>query len=295
MSGKNMFDLGNKARELEKQGIKIRPARSGQAIIGGNDRNNHKRSDSVSSVSSNSSNSSLSSLSSVTSIGSNNSRRSIGSYISEKSYKSYNSRNSHNSRKSHGGSGIGSNNRDIHSHLSSQTGRSYRSNRSIKGGKSSQSILSDAEKTEKLKGYTLVPKDDWDNIPKGSTLKYQKKNGYWVKIGFLKNIYTKDKERYMLLEVGYPGKDGHRMWNAKLSDIKEIYRKDGSGDSDDKSSIISKSVVKNQENTQRSLEKMYKVLVTTVKELRQARKDLDEYMAKIDTMEQLFKSKGLLD
>lgn len=88
--------------------------------------------------------------------------------------------------------------------------------------------LTDGEIEEYLKSSILIPKDKWKDLQDNSQISYFKKDGGFVKSGFIKLIYTKEDEDYIRYgsKLGaYHGDKYYREFTVKFSNIDKLYKR----------------------------------------------------------------------
>ncbi len=88
--------------------------------------------------------------------------------------------------------------------------------------------MSEDEIKEYLKDSILIPKADWLNLPDNAQISYFKKDGGFVKSGFIKLIYNKNDEDFIRygskLNSGY-GDKYYKEFTVNLNNIDEIWKK----------------------------------------------------------------------
>jgi guanyl-specific ribonuclease Sa len=96
------------------------------------------------------------------------------------------------------------------------------------GGAQSSKALTAAEIKEWLRGCIEIPKDKWRTIPDNSHVSYVKKDGKFVKGGFIRLQYSKDGEHYIRYGsklASWPGDKYYREFTIKLSNTSKIYKR----------------------------------------------------------------------
>lgn len=78
-----------------------------------------------------------------------------------------------------------------------------------------------------LAGYTQVPQSKWEEIPRGTHIRYRKHTGELLRGGFVKNTYTSktDGARSLYLESSFNRDRYHKEWAFKFADVSEIWAK----------------------------------------------------------------------
>jgi hypothetical protein len=88
--------------------------------------------------------------------------------------------------------------------------------------------MTDEEIIEYLKDSILVPKNDWDKLSIGSQISYYKNDGNFVKLGFIKAVYTNEGNDFIKygtkLNTYYNDKY-YKEFTVNTSNIKELYKK----------------------------------------------------------------------
>jgi len=97
-----------------------------------------------------------------------------------------------------------------------------------KSKKKEKKKLSEEEIQEYLKSSILIPKDKWKEIQDHSQISYYKQDGGFVKSAFVKLIYNKGEEDYILCSSklsGYPGDKYYVEFSVKFSNIDKLYKR----------------------------------------------------------------------
>lgn len=92
---------------------------------------------------------------------------------------------------------------------------------------STKKNITDDEKKELLVGYSIVSVDMWDKIPYKSHIRYVKKDGSFVRGGFVKNHWVTGEGANMIqLENNLNRKaPQYKTWAFALDDVQHIYKK----------------------------------------------------------------------
>lgn len=79
-----------------------------------------------------------------------------------------------------------------------------------------------------LKGYTLVPRAQWQDIPVHSHVRYIKNDGKFARGGFvISHWFDKNKNPMTQLANGFnSGKKGYHTWPVAHLSVREIHKKD---------------------------------------------------------------------
>ena len=82
-------------------------------------------------------------------------------------------------------------------------------------------------KEDKLKGYRLLEKDKWYDLPTGTHIRYEK-GGQFRTGGFIQNKYIgKDHAKHFFLQTGFdPRAPGYLKWGINLDEIDKIWIKE---------------------------------------------------------------------
>ena len=95
-------------------------------------------------------------------------------------------------------------------------------------GSDKKRTLTNAEKLKLLEGYRKYEDPTtWDSIPIGRHIRILKKDGTFIRGGFVKAFYTIDGHPYMLVEnrTFDQGGQGYFMFKIKLDTVKRIFVK----------------------------------------------------------------------
>jgi len=87
-------------------------------------------------------------------------------------------------------------------------------------------VLTNTEKLKLLDGYEKY--DDpstWNSIEVGTHIRLLKKNGDFIRGGFVKAFYTKDGVNYLMLESNKYNQANNFIFKVKLDDVKRIFVK----------------------------------------------------------------------
>ena len=101
--------------------------------------------------------------------------------------------------------------------------------------------MTDAEIKEYLKESILVPDEDWEKLSVGANISYYKKDGNFVKSGFIKAIYTNEGNtfiKYGTKLTTYPNDKYYKEFTVNMSNITEIYKRI------DQSAILEYKIIK---------------------------------------------------
>jgi ElaB/YqjD/DUF883 family membrane-anchored ribosome-binding protein len=91
-----------------------------------------------------------------------------------------------------------------------------------------ESVSSSGSTTSYLKGSIKIPKQKWDLLPENSEISYVRNDGKFVKKCFVKIIYEKNGEKYMLCSNKlnkYNNDKYYSEYRLKFSSISELYKK----------------------------------------------------------------------
>lgn len=102
--------------------------------------------------------------------------------------------------------------------------------------------LTSEEIKEFLKNSINIPKDQWETIPINSFISYYKEDNNFVKGGYVKLIFTKNNNNYLIYGSKldkYQNDKYYKEFTINLNNIKEIYKKI------DQSAIIEYQIIKN--------------------------------------------------
>lgn len=129
--------------------------------------------------------------------------------------------------------------------------------------------LTDDEVKEYLKNSILVPKDQWNSLPINSYISYIKDDNKFVKGGYVKLIFDKNNNTYLIYGTKidkYTNDRYYKEFTINLSNIKEIYKKI------DQSAIMEYQIIKTHitkliDNTNNKLEEILNRLNQTEKKI----------------------------
>lgn len=129
--------------------------------------------------------------------------------------------------------------------------------------------LSDSEIKEYLKNSISIPKDQWETLPVNSFISYIKEDGKFIKGGYVKLIFNKKNNIYMIYGTKidkYNNDKYYKEFTINLSNIKEIYKKI------DQSAILEYQIIKANitkliDNTNTKLEEIILKLSQTEKKI----------------------------
>lgn len=82
--------------------------------------------------------------------------------------------------------------------------------------------------TDYLKGSIKIPKSKWNSLPENSEISYIRKDGKFVKKSFIKIVYEKNGEKYMLCSNKlnkYANDKYYSEYRVKLSTLSELYKR----------------------------------------------------------------------
>lgn len=105
--------------------------------------------------------------------------------------------------------------------------------------------LSKDEITDYLKGSILIPDDQWEKLHQNSQISYIKNDDKFVKSGYIKHIFRKDDDGYIIYSNKinkYANDKYYKEFTVKFSNIKELYKKI------DQDAIIEYKIIKNNIN-----------------------------------------------
>jgi hypothetical protein len=133
--------------------------------------------------------------------------------------------------------------------------------------------MTDEEIIEYLKDSILVPKNDWDKLSIGSQISYYKNDGNFVKLGFIKAVYTNEGNDFIKygtkLNTYYNDKY-YKEFTVNTSNIKELYKKI------DKSAVLEFKII--NKNILNSINNMMESISTLENELN----NMNEKMNKLE-------------
>lgn len=101
--------------------------------------------------------------------------------------------------------------------------------------------MSEDEIADYLKDSMLIPPEDWEKLAVGSNISYYKKDGNFIKSGFIKTIYTKDDNIFILYGTklnSYNNDKYYKEFTVNTSNIKELYKRI------DQSAILEYKIIK---------------------------------------------------
>lgn len=118
--------------------------------------------------------------------------------------------------------------------------------------------LTESEIKEYLKSSISIPKDQWETLPVNSFISYIKEDGKFIKGGYVKLIFNKKNNTYMIYGTKldkYNNDKYYKEFTINLSNIKEIYKKI------DQSAILEYQIIKTNitkliDNTNNKLEEI---------------------------------------
>ena len=77
-----------------------------------------------------------------------------------------------------------------------------------------------------LENYELIDENKWSNIPKGIHIRYIKKDGKFVKGGFVVNHWINDKgKKFIHLSNGYIQNRNYISWPMSHDNVSKVYTK----------------------------------------------------------------------
>lgn len=83
------------------------------------------------------------------------------------------------------------------------------------------------EMTQLLEKYVEVPQTQWANLPRGTHVRYMKKDGKFARGGFIKNTYMLRGKQTMQLETGNDTRaPGYTQFPVVLENISNLWRLD---------------------------------------------------------------------
>jgi hypothetical protein len=133
--------------------------------------------------------------------------------------------------------------------------------------------MTDEEIIEYLKDSILVPKNDWDKLSIGSQISYYKNDGNFVKLGFIKAVYTNEGNDFIKygtkLNTYYNDKY-YKEFTVNTSNIKELFKKI------DKSAVLEFKII--NKNILNSINNMMESISTLENELN----NMNEKMNKLE-------------
>jgi hypothetical protein len=148
----------------------------------------------------------------------------------------------------------------------------------VQGG--AKGKMSKAEIDEWLKGCIEIPTSKWTTLPDNSQICYFKKDGGFVKSGFVKLSFEKEGERYIRYgsKLGsWSGDKYYKEFTLKLSNVKKLYKR-VSQDAIFEYKLISAKIstrMKELETKQDDLDRSVKKVVMLIKKLHNI-KSLDD-------------------
>lgn len=91
-------------------------------------------------------------------------------------------------------------------------------------GQEKQAVAPDMARL--LQNYSLIPADKWDDIEKGTHIRYETTTGAFRRGGFLQNKYKKDGRPMFHLQTGFnQAAPGYKSWPVALEDTAKIWSK----------------------------------------------------------------------
>ncbi len=102
--------------------------------------------------------------------------------------------------------------------------------------------LTEDEIKEFLKNSILIPKEKWEELPINSYISYYKEDDKFIKGGYVKLIFTKNDNLYMIYGTKldkYNNDKYYKEFTINLNNIKSIYKQI------DKNAIIEYQIIKN--------------------------------------------------
>lgn len=162
-----------------------------------------------------------------------------------------------------------------------------------KSGKQSKQ-MTEAEIELYLKNCIQIPRQSWMTIPDNSQICYYKKDGNFVKSGYIKLSYSKngnDFIRYGSKLNAVPNDKYYREFTINLSNIKEIYKK-VSQDAIWEYKIIRLEMAKKMEEFEQKLAKMQETVDQTDKKTERNREGSEKI---VKLIKRLHKIKSLND
>ena len=106
--------------------------------------------------------------------------------------------------------------------------KSKKANLNPSSKKSAYKKMSDDEINDYLKDSILIPPEDWEKLAVGSNISYYKKDGNFIKSGFIKTIYIKDNNIFILYGTklnSYSNDKYYKEFTVNASNIKELYKR----------------------------------------------------------------------
>lgn len=88
--------------------------------------------------------------------------------------------------------------------------------------------ITEDEKKEFLKNSILIPSDQWNSLPVNSFISYVKNDGKFIKGGYIKLIFQKKDNDYIIYSTKldkYNNDRYYKEFTINLNNIKEIYKK----------------------------------------------------------------------
>jgi len=99
-------------------------------------------------------------------------------------------------------------------------------NRNVVNNRKKNINYTDQTIKSKLNGYIDIPRNQWDNIPKTSHIRYKRVNGTWCSGGFVSNVWTaKNGKKGFTLERGRKGRKGYLKWYIYFNNMTRIFKK----------------------------------------------------------------------
>jgi hypothetical protein len=93
-------------------------------------------------------------------------------------------------------------------------------------------VYTPAEIQEMLKGYILVPPDEYKSIPSNTHIRYMRKDGSFVRGGFVKNHWMNPDNEPVIRIKNTPGFAIGTTWMVYHKAIDKLYQKPGVGNDD---------------------------------------------------------------
>jgi len=131
--------------------------------------------------------------------------------------------------------------------------------------------ITEEEKKDFLKNSILIPKEQWNSLPVNSFISYIKNDDKFVKGGYIKLIFQKKDNDYLIYSSKldkYNNDRYYKEFTINLNNIKEIYKKI------DVSAIIEYQIIKT--NLNNIIEKFKSEINNKLEELNSKINKLDE-------------------
>ena len=97
--------------------------------------------------------------------------------------------------------------------------------------KTAKKTYSQPQKDAMLEDYKLIPEDAWSNISKGTHIRYVKKDGTFVKGGFVVNHWVNETgQKFIHLSNGFIQNRNYISWPMSHNNVSKVYAKEKQDD-----------------------------------------------------------------